>query len=369
MSWWMRFLLVLCVAIAGITLAPAQNKVIRPNDKVRVTCEEEPSLNRDYLVTADGLLVMSFIGVVKVSGLTEKEAATKIEDELVRQRILRKATVNVTLLTSEFLPVRFSGAVKNPGELIWVENMRLSDVAERAQPLGTADLEKVRIESRTGTISIVNFKRYEGRDMTFNPKIEAGDFVFFPLLTRSTEIFVLGAVRKPGAYELKPGMTVGKAVLAAGGLLATANPARVRFEREGTGKFINLLSAKDNDIELKAGDRIVAELVSKQNVVVVLGGVRTPGSLGFYDGLTLGKAIQACGGLLDGVKPGKVKVTRRDGNKTKTVTVEYNKIVEGFVADYKLQIGDTIEVAMPRGSRRNDTLLPALGILFFLLFG
>ncbi len=361
-------LLIFLLLILGCALGFAQDKVIRANDKIKVVCEEEPALNRDYLVTKDGFVLVSFIGAVKVSGLTEAAAGDALEDELVRQRILKRATVTVTLLTNDTLAVRFSGAVKNPGELAWREGMRLSDITNQAKPLGTADLENIRIESRLGQISTVNFGRFEGTNQTYNPLIKAGDFIFFPLVTRDTKVFVLGAVTKPGAIELKPNMTLGQAITAAGGVLAVANPDRVKLTR--TGQADSYLSTRSADVGFKllAGDRLLVEAISRDKVVIVMGGVKSPGSFGFSEGVTLGRAIQQAGGLADGVKLGKVKLTRRTGERINIRDVDYKKIVEGFQGDITLQAGDRIDVPLPKRSSGGRELIP-LGVLLFFLLG
>lgn len=367
-----KFLLVwgvmLCLLMVLVAGAGAQDRVIRPNDKVKVTCEEEPSLSRDYTVTRDGFVVMAFIGAVRISGLTEEVAADRIEEELVRQRIVRQATVTVRLLTAETLPVRFSGAVTTPGELPWREGMRLSDVAAFTKPLPTADLERVRIESREGQISTVNFRRFDGNSIAFNPTLRPGDFVFFPLTTRETQVFILGSVQKPGAIEFREGMTLAQAIELAGGIRPEGNPDRVRFTRSGASEQVLSLRGADSGQRLQPGDRVVVEALSRQQIVIVMGGVRTPGSMPFQEGLTLGRAIQIAGGLDDRVRPGKVRLTRRVGERTTTREIDYKRILEGFLGDVVLQPGDRIDVPQPRRRNRESDLLPVLGILI-LLFG
>lgn len=361
----------LCCVLLALTagMAIAQDKMIRANDKVKVVCEEEPALNRDYIVTKDGFILMSFIGAVKIVGLNEAQASDRIEEELLRQRILKRASVTVTLLTSETLPVRFSGAVKNPGELPWREGLRLSDIANQAKPLATADLEKVRIESRLGVISIVNFSRFEGSNMTFNPLIQAGDFVFFSLVTRETKAFVLGAVAKPGAVETKAGMTLKQAIMAAGDVLPEANPDRVRLTRPGQKEVVLSMRTSDAQTAIQPGDRILVEAISRDKIIIVMGGVKSPGSFGFTEGVTLSRAIQMAGGLSDNVKAGKVKLTRRAGERTQVRDVDLKRILEGFQGDIVLQPGDRIDVPMPKRGNDARSLIPLGIILFFLLGG
>ena len=361
----LRFLLCLLVLLTVSWAAPP-DKAIRANDKVKVVCEEEPALNRDYIITKDGYILMSFIGAIKVAGSTEAVAADLIEEELVRQRILRRATVTVTLLTSEKLTIRFSGAVRNAGELPWREGLRVSDIVQQAKPQETADLAKIRIESRVGTISLVNFAKYEPGNDTFNPLLKPGDFVFFPLVSNDTKAFILGAVAKPGAVEIKGGMTLAKALEAAGGVLPNANPDRIRLTRSGQAESVISLRS-DSGIVIGAGDRVVVEAVAKDKVIIVMGGVKAPGSFGFVEGTTLSRAIQMAGGLADRVKAGKVTLSRSNGSRVDKRTIDLKRILDGYQGDITLQAGDRIDVPQPKGGG-NKALIP-LGILLFFLIG
>lgn len=362
-----RWILLVVIALTGLS-AVAQDRVIRPNDKVKVVCEEEPALNRDYTVTSDGFILMSFIGAVKVSGLSEKAAADRIVEELLRQRILRRATVTVTLLANETLPVRFSGAVGTPGQMPWKEGLRLSDVAGFAKPLATADLERVRIESRLGQIATVNFRRHTGENDAFNPLIQPGDFVFFPLTTRETKAFILGAVLRPGAVEVTTGMTLNQAIQKAGGVVPQANPDRVRFTREGQPEQIISLRTDAGEMPLQPGDRFVIEAIARDRVIVVMGGVKSPGSIGFTEGLTLTRALAIAGGVTDSARVTKVKLTRRQGERTTTRDVDLKRIQEGFIGDVVLQPGDRIDVPQ-MGRRRNNADLLPIALVVFFLFG
>ncbi|MBL8066759.1 MAG: polysaccharide biosynthesis/export family protein, partial [Chthonomonadaceae bacterium] len=78
-----QFALFLLLILALVAPAQTKERIIAPGDTVRLTCEEEPSLNGPYKITRDGLIVMKFIGAVKVSGLTTAESGLKIRDQLL----------------------------------------------------------------------------------------------------------------------------------------------------------------------------------------------------------------------------------------------------------------------------------------------
>lgn len=364
------FLILLC--LFGALMAFGQDPVLKPLDKVRVTCEEEPQLNREYIVTNDGLLLMNFIGAIRVAGKTEVEAARVISDELVRQKIVKTATVTVKLVGSGSKTVRYSGAVKNFGEMPWRDGLRLAEVVRAAEPTNLADLARVRIEAADGRRLEINFAKWDGTDGSVpeNPTLKPGDHVVFPRATISANVFVLGGVVRPGTVEFKAGMTLSEAVEAAGGVTLEGNTERVRFTRQGAReRVLNL--ANDGGEVLRAGDRIFVEPKPRGETVFLTGGVKRPGLQAFENGLTLMKAIERSGGFTSEWSPPRIKVIRREGQRQRTINVDVKKIVEGFSGDFALMAGDRIEIPKPRAERGQNRGLAVLGIIIgiFLIGG
>ena len=96
-----------------------------------------------------------------------------------------------------------------------------------------------------------------GRDFFINPQ------VLVAVKEHGRKVFVMGEVKKPGAYSLDPGLTALNLCILAGGFGEYAAPARAhvtRFENGATRTIaINLLriqQGKDQDLVLQSGDRI-----------------------------------------------------------------------------------------------------------------
>jgi protein involved in polysaccharide export with SLBB domain len=70
-------------------------------------------------------------------------------------------------------------------------------------------------------------------------------------------IYIMGKVKKPGAYEFKEGLTAVEACVLAGGFEKFAAPNRATITRKenGENKLININLNKE-DIPLRPGDRI-----------------------------------------------------------------------------------------------------------------
>lgn len=201
----MRLGTLLCLILALLPIAifasqETQSRTISNGDRLRMICEEEPTLNQVYTVTDDGLILVDFIGVVEVAGLTPTEAAQRIADRLVDDRILRSATVTITILEQELGSIAFSGALSVTGLTPFRAGMRLSDVISLAGPLSTANLAAIRILRKSGDMLTVNFNP-DSLDNEFNPVLVEGDEIFVPMTERTGHISVLGGVESPGEIE------------------------------------------------------------------------------------------------------------------------------------------------------------------------
>lgn len=343
MSALFRFIALLVLLVAALP-GLSQERPLRAGDKVRLTCEEEPSLNRDYTLTRDGLLLLSFVGAVEVGGLTPPDAAKRVADQLVAQRILPKATVSLRLLAPEVSPVRFAGAVKVAGETPYVEGMRLSALLTIAQPTTGANLRAVVIEDATGGKAEVDATKTDGELDLRDPKLRPGDFVFIPAFERPQEVLVLGGVMQPGSAPFAAGMTIRTAIEGAGGLSGMGDSKRVRLEREGQpARWIDLGTAAADD-RVQVGDRIVVELRAVRRFVSVDGEVRKPGMVEFRDGMTLTQAIHVAGGVLPDARLDRVGVRRGEGRQAKTEFHNLERILAGYVGDIALKPGDAILV-------------------------
>ncbi len=77
--------------------------------------------------------------------------------------------------------------------------------------------------------------------------------------------------------------------------------------------------------------------------VVLIGQVRSPGTINFVEGMTLEQAVSMVGGLTPMAARERVRVTRVQSGKAETLIVNFKAIAEGSQSFY-LQPGDTVSV-------------------------
>jgi len=172
---------------------------------------------------------------------------------------------------------------------------------------------------------------------------------------QSKRVFVLGAIRNPGPYELQGRQTVLHVIAEAGGLTPEAGNEIIVTRRldEGTTKSLKIsvedLILKGNDslnIPLQPDD-IINIPVDKIIQIYVIGQVRTPGALQIRKSSipTLLQAIAQAGGFSDRASKGSVIVKRKDETgKEIQLKFDVDDIIKGKKKDVQLQENDVVIV-------------------------
>jgi len=152
-------------------------------------------------------------------------------------------------------------------------------------------------------------------------ELQSGDIVAVEPLT--VRVTLLGAVQKPGTYEVPIGSRVMELLSQAGGLLPTANMSNVSLNRKGDVMTINLGKLWEGEMEqnpeLQDGDLV---LVPASQRIWVTGAVQRPGSFDYQPNMTVLDAISIAGGprSLEEADLSAVKIV--SGDTARTVNLE-----------------------------------------------
>jgi protein involved in polysaccharide export with SLBB domain len=152
-------------------------------------------------------------------------------------------------------------------------------------------------------------------------ELQSGDIVAVEPLT--VRVTLLGAVQKPGTYEIPIGSRVMDLLSQAGGLLPTANMSNVSLNRKGEVLTLNLGKLWEGEMEqnpeLQDGDLV---LVPASQRIWVTGAVQRPGSFDYQPNMTVLDAISIAGGprSLEESDLSAVKIV--SGDTVKTVNLE-----------------------------------------------
>jgi polysaccharide export outer membrane protein len=169
------------------------------------------------------------------------------------------------------------------------------------------------------------------------------------------KVAVLGAVGRPGMYELVGPTSLLQMISQAGGLTAQAMKEVYVYRSDDGGEkrqitinIEDLLKGKPGlNLMLEPKDEIVVPMDQQVNVFVY-GEVRTPGAVPFMKSqrITVLQAIAQAGGTTEWAKKSRVLIKRRDPKtgKEMKISVNLNRIISGRTSDIFLEEGDVVIV-------------------------
>jgi polysaccharide export outer membrane protein len=176
-----------------------------------------------------------------------------------------------------------------------------------------------------------------------NPQVTAAVLEY-----RSKRIFVMGAIRQPGAYPLTGDMTVVEALARAGStasdaadhafIIRSANAQGPLLPGQDESASVTRLDLREFNsglatvVMVRDGDTIFVPRVS---TVFVYGQVRSPGAYPIGQETTVRQALSLAGGVSEFGAANRIRVLRVENGKEREIKVELNDIVKP---------GDTIVV-------------------------
>ncbi len=238
--------------------------------------------NRSVLtVSGQGTIPIPYLGETKAEGLTVNDLIKKITEDLKRDYFV-SPIVSISIKEYRSKKAYVLGEVKRPGLYEIKGDMTLLSLISlsggvtlkagnyalilrgQANKIKNYPIEKLVNKEKTLKIDL---KRLFNGDLASNITIMNSDVVYIPskhgISILFSKIYVMGRVRKPGAYEYQDGLTVLNACIMAGGFDPFAAPSRATITRIENGKKtvikVNLEKIRDGkalDIPLKPGDRI-----------------------------------------------------------------------------------------------------------------
>lgn len=315
---------------AGYRLGPGDRLVLILTGDVERADELE--------VTREGFVVIPDVGQVNVANLTLAQL-----DDVLYARLGRvysgvrrggDATTHFSVSVSRLR----SNQVFVVGDVVAPASYRISSAGTALSALyaagGPSDQGSLRrIEVRRGGRVVATLDVYDyllRGDASQDVRLQQGDVLFVPI--HGARVRVDGEVTRPATYELKPGETLADALVAAGGLKATAGARRVIVDRiiapearSGMGAaraVVDVPLANDGTaptFALTDGDvvRVPAIADRVRNRIAVTGNVWSPGPQGFSAGLTLGDVLQRAGGVKPDAYLGRVLVSRLRPDSTR----------------------------------------------------
>jgi len=210
---------------------------IGARDLLEITVVELPELNQTVRVSEDGSISLPLVGKIMIDGLTREEVEKKLATILLEQDYVKNARVTVFIKEYQSKRVALIGAVNKPGMYELAGRLTLLQLISQAAGLtdqASTELFVLR-EGKDGTQSriVIDLDDLINQgNQALNIPLQAGDIVNIPN-ERLGNVYVFGAVRNPGAIQVKLSRktTVLQAIAQAGGLVAGASKSGVTITR------------------------------------------------------------------------------------------------------------------------------------------
>jgi polysaccharide export outer membrane protein len=224
--------------------------------------------------------------------------------------------------------------------------VRVSEEGRITLPLlgevGVGDLTKFEVEKKLTGLA--------GQRIVLNPQVTVHILEYL-----SRRVSVVGAVEKPGPFELLGRRTVLNAISEAGGLTRDAGEEIVIIRQLPEGDSTSIRISIDGlfvqgdpklNLVLQPGD-VINVPVDKMVPIYVFGQVRNPGALQVKRSSlpTLTQAIAQAGGFTDRANRKRVQIRRRDAaGREIEINVNVRNILKGKIRDIPLFVNDTVYV-------------------------
>jgi polysaccharide export outer membrane protein len=246
---------------------------IGSNDLLGITVYDEPELTRTIRVNSEGDIRLPMLRQrIRAAGLYPAELETAITNALTSENVMVEPIVTVTVVEYRSRPISVVGAVKNPITFQATGTTTLLEALSQAQGLtDNAGPDILVTRSRTDpahttpepTQRIPVKMLLSGEDSPLNLHLEGGEEIRVPEAGR---IFVVGNVKKPGAFLITDGpeSSVLKALALSEGLDSFSGHVAYIYRVEGSSgarreiqiELKKILSRKSPDVPLFANDML-----------------------------------------------------------------------------------------------------------------
>ncbi len=253
------------VARAGAARA-ADDYEIGPGDVLRIAVLGQAAMSGDFAVDSEGMLAFPVLGKLKASEHTARELERKLTT-LLADGYVKRPQVSVSVQEYKSQRVFVTGEFARPGPYSLRSDRSLLAFLSELGPLGpNAGHEVLVIRPPVGSASgpvpltavlpeggpvtagapldvpdaevfRVSLQELQSGNPERNILLQPGDTVYLP---RAAQIYITGAVARPGSYRFQEGTTLMQALIAAGGVTERGSAKRAKVLRNVGGKRVEV---------------------------------------------------------------------------------------------------------------------------------
>jgi protein involved in polysaccharide export with SLBB domain len=339
----------------AVDIKPPLNYVLGVGDQIVVSIWGYADYNRLFYIDKDGYIQQENVGRIYLKGLTLEQAKELLRTRFSNSYMIEKSQFDVSINYSRVITINIVGDVENPGSYTFPAiNTAYNILTYVGGPSKSGSVRDIQIK-RDGKI----YQHFDLYKFLFEPEnqgdifLNNNDYIYVPL--QKNIVKIVGAVNKPGKYEMLPEETLDDLLKFCGGYTPNAfkTVAQVKRYLENSTVLIDYnldsLKALGKKMELFNGDEIRIRTIPEplKNFVEIWGPVRLPGSYELVEGYKVKDIIEKAQGFRDDIYMDEAFITRTniDDGRKNTYRINLNKVMEdpNSVDNMTLQIRDVIE--------------------------
>tara|TARA_B100001059_G_scaffold236728_1_gene289480 strand:- start:1189 stop:3987 length:2799 start_codon:yes stop_codon:yes gene_type:complete len=284
---------------APVDNAPVPNNyVMGPGDSLKVLMYGTEDSILDLTLNREGSINFPELGDLNIAGMTFSDASNYIKTRVSKQMLGNEVSISIGRLRS--INVFMTGEAKIPG-IYSVSGLstvsQLLYVAGGISDIGS--LRNIEIKRANNTIAIFDLYELLTKGITDSDiRLQSGDVIFIPTIEKS--VFIDGAIKRPGKYELNKNDKLSDLIRLVGGFENRAYLKQIYIERydynTDAPSVINLdlTDTQNLDFRVSDGDIIrIAEISDRLTESILLkGAVKRPGRYGWYQGIRFSNILR-----------------------------------------------------------------------------
>ncbi|MBI5837559.1 MAG: SLBB domain-containing protein [Candidatus Eisenbacteria bacterium] len=190
--------------------------VVGPGDVFSLEKGSPAGTQQTLVVDAEGSLYVPDLGRRGVAGQRLADVRSRVLSDL--RRFVPRAELELRLLRPRVFKVFVVGETTNPGTVAaTATNRAVEALQERGGLTKTASIRNIELRRSSGATDRVDMQRFLVLgDNAHNPWLQDGDRIVIPRLRG--QVYLAGAIERPGYVESAPGDSLATLVRLAGGL-------------------------------------------------------------------------------------------------------------------------------------------------------
>lgn len=343
-----------------MNIATPQNYRLGPGDAVFIEIYGASQKTIEGTVSPDGTITIEGFGPVQISGLTVKEANSRLRSTLGKRYSSSK--ISLTVGQTRSIMVNVMGEVNNPGTYTlpaFATVFHALYMAGGTNDLGT--MRNIKVYRNNRLVSTVDIYDYilNGK-LTGNVRLADNDVI--SVGTYDCLVNITGKVKRPMYYEMKKNESVATLLKYSGGFTGDAYKKSVRLVRKA-GKEYSVYNIDEFDMssfQLADADSVSVDSILQRysNMVEIKGAVFRPGMYQVGGNInSVRTLIENADGLKEEAFTARAVMHRMKSDRTlEVIPVDVEGILAGRTADIPIQNNDVLFIPTKQEMMEEQTI-------------